>query len=169
MSSLCFLKNKYWIIYFVKKKIVSKISLLQHIKSFINISEEEASVIEEAFVADFFKKKKDLLRGGEVSQYVYFIEHGCLRYYFIDKKGLEQIYQIEFEGHWIGNLYSFWSQKPSRLFIDAIEDTHVQMISHHRLERLYKEIPQLERFFRILFQNAYMAIMEQHLMVRKSA
>lgn len=136
--------------------------LLQHIKSFIDINEDEANITEQAFAATSISKKKELLRAGNVSQYVFFVEKGCLRSFTIDEKGGEQIYQIELEGHWIGDLYSFWSQKPSQLSIDAIEDTDVRMISHTRLEKLYREVPKLERFFRILFQNAYMAVMEQH-------
>jgi len=39
--------------------------------------------------------------------------------------------------------------------IDALEDTACCQISAENLEKLYKEIPKFERFFRILFQNGF--------------
>jgi CRP-like cAMP-binding protein len=53
------------------------------------------------------------------------------------------------------------SASESRLNIDCLEDTEVFNISRHDLEELYQKVPRLERYFRILVQNAYMAAMNR--------
>ena len=56
----------------------------------------------------------------------------------------------------ISDIESFFSQKPSKYYIEAIEDSQLTRISYDRLELLYTEVPSLERYFRILFQKAYL-------------
>lgn len=50
---------------------------------------------------------------------------------------------------------SFFSQKPSKYYIEALEDTQYIRISKDRLDQLYDEVPAFDRYFRILFQKAY--------------
>jgi CRP-like cAMP-binding protein len=129
--------------------------LIYYFRKWTDISEEAEGIILSAFETASVKKKKDLLEPGEVCQYLYFIVKGCLRSYYVDDKGLEHIYQIRLDNSWISDLESFFSQKPSKYYIESLEDTEYLRISHDRLERLYAEVPQLERYFRILFQKAY--------------
>lgn len=41
------------------------------------------------------------------------------------------------------------------LTIEAIEESSVYQLKKNDLEKLYQTVPQFERFFRILMQNAY--------------
>ena len=138
-----------------------KTLLIQNIRSKTQVSEKEADIINAAYRPLVLKKKKDLLRAGEVCQNMYFIGKGCLRSYLVDTKGAERIYQIGVENHWIGDLYSFYNQVPSELYIETIEQSALLMISHDRLEQLFLEVPKLERFYRILFQRAYTATLHR--------
>ena len=135
--------------------------LIQNIQSKIEITDSEEKTIHSAFQSYDIKKKKDLIRRGEICKNLYFVNRGCLRSYSIDQKGGEHIYQIALENHWIADLYGFLSQTPSTLCIEALEDSDLRMITYHRLEQLYLEIPKLERFFRILFQNAYLSTLQR--------
>jgi CRP/FNR family transcriptional regulator, anaerobic regulatory protein len=58
-------------------------------------------------------------------------------------------------------LYSYLSQKPGNLFIQVLEDAEVIVLSKENQELLYKEIPKLERFFRILIENSLVANQER--------
>jgi len=135
--------------------------LIYYIKKWIDITEAEESVILSAFEETSIKKKKDLLVPGQFCDYVYFITKGCLRSYYVDKKGMEHIYQIRMDNNWISDLESFFSQRPSKYYIEALEDSHLLCISMDRLEQLYAEVPILERYFRILFQKAYINALER--------
>ena len=135
--------------------------LIYYIRKWVEISEEEEKIILASFEPIAIKKKKDLLAPGRVCRYIYFITQGCLRSYFIDAKGAEHIYQIRLDNNWISDLESFFSQRPSKYYIEALEDSHLLQISIDRLENLYEEVPRLERYFRILFQKAYINALER--------
>ena len=65
------------------------------------------------------------------------------------------------EGWWIGDMYSLLSQKPGNLFVEVMEDSEVVLLSKENQEKLYTEIPKLERFFRILTENSLVANQER--------
>lgn len=125
------------------------------------ITEEQFITIEKLLTRRFVKKRKSLLGEGEISRYMYFVEKGCLRSYTVDKEGTEHIIQLVVEEHWVGDLYSFITQTPGTVNIEAIEDTEVFLLSYQDLEKLYEEIPALEKFFRKLFQRAYVSLQQR--------
>ncbi|MGQ1947570.1 Crp/Fnr family transcriptional regulator [Geofilum sp. OHC36d9] len=129
--------------------------LLYYFKKWSDITDKDEPVILSSFESASVKKKKDLLVAGDTCKYIYFITKGCLRSFYIDSKGVEHIYQIRMDNNWISDLESFFTQKPSKYNIEAIEDTQMLRISFERMEQLYTEVPKLERYFRILFQKAY--------------
>ena len=135
--------------------------LIYYIKKWTDISEAEEKIILSAFEETTIKKKKDLLVPDKVCKYIYFIKEGCLRSYFIDSKAVEHIYQIRMDNSWISDLESFFSRKPSNYYIEALEDSDLLCISYDNLELLYKQVPALERYFRILFQKAYINALER--------
>lgn len=129
--------------------------LIDHIERYVTLSNEDKGFIHKAFRLVQLKKKKDVHRNGDVCQQISFVVEGCLRSYSIDEKGNEHVMQLAFENHWIADLYSFISQEPSQLDIETIEPVKLLTIAQYELEQLYDDVPKLERFFRILFQNAY--------------
>ena len=135
--------------------------LLYYFKKWVTISEDDETTILSAFEPALVKRKKDLLVPEQVCKYIYFITRGCLRSYYVDDSGAEHIYQIRMDNNWISDLESFFSQRPSKYYIEALEDSQLLRISTERLEQLYDEVPGLERYFRILFQKAYINALER--------
>ncbi len=107
------------------------------------------------------KKKEFLLKAGEVSKQFAFVLKGGFRTYSIDKTGEEHILQFSLEDWWVNDAYSALTQKPSTLFIEALEDSELYIIDNQALEKLYAEIPKFERYFRILAQNRFIALQER--------
>lgn len=103
------------------------------------------------------RRKEYLLKQGDICRTENFIVSGCLRAYTIDEEGQEHIVLLGMEDWWISDLYSFLTQTPALFFIDALEDSEIVQITRNNLETLYEKIPKFERFFRILFQNAFIA------------
>ena len=56
---------------------------------------------------------------------------------------------------WVTDMYCFINTLPAMLTIEAIEESTVYQLKKNDLEKLYQTVPQFERFFRILMQNAY--------------
>jgi CRP-like cAMP-binding protein len=126
-------------------------SFLQH----ISLSEEDFQHILRHFHPRTIKKKTLFLREGMTTTTIAFILKGTVRAYYLSDAGIEQVNQLALEQHWIGDLYAFLKSEPARQYIEALEDTEILAVNGHDLEQLYPEYPQLERYFRILFQNAY--------------
>ena len=74
-------------------------------------------------------KGEILLRQGEIAKYGYLVRSGCLKSYTVDNAGKEHIMQFAPE-HWmISDIDSFTNQVPSLVFIQAIENSEISLIS----------------------------------------
>ena len=106
-----------------------------------------------------------MLREGDICKYESFVTRGCLKTYYLDENGFEHIIDFSIEEWWADDLYSLLTKTASKSVaksnIKAIEDTEILQISKQNLELVYQKIPKFERFFRILFQNAYITQREQ--------
>lgn len=131
--------------------------LLKNISRFIELTDEEKQYFISQFKTKKLRKKQYLLQEGDVARYEYFVNKGCLRAYSIDEKGQEHIVQFAIEDWWISDMYSFLTQTPARLTIDALEDTELFCVDYTALENIFVRIPKFERFFRLLVQNAFIA------------
>jgi CRP/FNR family transcriptional regulator len=130
---------------------------IEHIRRFVNISDDEADMICAKLILKTIKKKEFLLVPGKVCKANYFVSTGLLRLYFINKKELEQITHFGLEGWWVTDFDSFDTQKPSRFYIQALEDTEVMVWTTDIQAELTQAIPQLETYFRKILQRAYAA------------
>lgn len=131
--------------------------IIQNISRHIRLDSTETDFFLSLLQSKNIKKKNFLLREGNICKTENFIVKGCLRTYSIDEEGTEHIVMFGIEDWWVGDLYSFLTNMPSRFFIDALEDTEVLQISKPDLETLYERIPKFERFFRLIIQNAFIA------------
>jgi CRP-like cAMP-binding protein len=135
--------------------------LYKNISDRIEISCEEVDKFKSYFKAQNIKKKNHLFTSGEVGKYMYFVEKGLLRNYYLNEKGEDITIQFGFEEHWVGDLYSFFSGDKTNMNIEALEDTSYLYISRDDLERALLAIPKLERFFRILIQKGYVTTQQR--------
>ncbi len=104
------------------------------------------------------KKKQLLLREGEVCDFEAYIAKGCLRTYYIDESGSEVILQFSVEDWWVSDIGSFLDQKPSQLYIEAMEDSELLTLNPARKEELLARLPQFERVFRLMLQRHVAAV-----------
>ncbi|QHT69202.1 Crp/Fnr family transcriptional regulator [Rhodocytophaga rosea] len=131
--------------------------LIRHLSRYISLEPQEITLLTESFKLKHLKKKDFLLHQGEVSRFETFVNKGCLRAFHITNKGEEHIVQFAVEDWWIGDMYSFLTQTPAMYTIEALEDCELLQIDKNGLEELYLKLPKMERFFRIIIQNAFVA------------
>ena len=132
-------------------------NLTDHIRKYVALSEAEEEVLLSYLHYRELKKKEKILHEGQVCESNYFILRGCLRLYVITDKGTEQIIQFGIDNWWISDYNSFDRQVPSGCNIQAIEHSGVAMIHKRDQQVLFSKIPQLEAYFRVVFQRAYAA------------
>jgi len=135
--------------------------LISSISRHIALTNEEIELFTSLLKSKSLANGEFLLREGEICKNESFVTKGCLKTYYQDENGLEHIIDFSIEEWWADDLYSLLTQTPSKSNIKAIEDTEILQISKTDLELLYQKVPRFERFFRILFQNAYITQREQ--------
>ncbi|SFJ49708.1 Crp/Fnr family transcriptional regulator [Olleya namhaensis] len=104
-------------------------------------------------------KGEILQRKGDISSKIYIVESGLLRSYTIDEKGKEHIYLFGPENWLVAD--NCESNTPCQLFIDAIEDTIINVATK---EELLKEGPDLTALLRRLdtMQNRIIMLMSSN-------
>ena len=136
-------------------------SILQNIAKHVSLTPEEETLFLYKTETKQFKAKSILLSAGEVANCTYFVNSGILRSFNINDNIIEHVLHFACEGWWIGDMYSYISEKPGNLFIEVLEDAEVVIITKENHQELYQEIPKLERFFRILAENSLVSHQER--------
>jgi len=132
-------------------------NLMKHIRKYIEIDDSSIEILNKYFKYTTHKKKEFLLKQGQVCRSLHFVDKGCLRMFFIDNKTTEQITQFAKENWWISDFFSFTDNKPSPYFLQTVEKSEVLSIDSFSFEAMLKELPQMERYFRIIMQSAVAA------------
>lgn len=135
--------------------------LKQNIQKHINLSNTEMDQFCNLFKIKKIKKKKFLLQKGEICKFEGFVNKGLFQVYHIDKKGVKQVLHFAIEDWWITDIDSFTNQKPSGLFIEALEDSEILVISNADKEFAYENLPQVEKLFRIMTQKSHVALLRR--------
>ncbi|KAA2238635.1 Crp/Fnr family transcriptional regulator [Chitinophaga agrisoli] len=135
-------------------------NILKNIRRYTTLSPQEEAAFCALLTIKKIKRKEFLVREGDICMYEYYVNKGCLRNYFIDKKGLEHNLYFAIEDWWISDLYSRTRMAPTFCNIVALEDCELVEINHHALEKFMEEAPALERFFRLSYEHA---LVNQHL------
>ena len=104
------------------------------------------------------KKKEYLLREGDTCRFEAFITKGLLRTYDIDRNGNEQVLFFGTEDWWVTDFDSFMHQTPSRLYIQALEDSELLIITPEDKQYAFEHIPITERLFRLMGLRTHIAL-----------
>lgn len=96
-----------------------------------------------------FQKGDIVLPEGEMCRAMYFVDKGMVRQYYY-KNGKDVTEHFSFEGRICFCIESFLKQEPSRLIVEALENTmlyaipyeawHIQMQQNQEMEMLYRKI-----------------------------
>lgn len=136
-------------------------SILHNISKHVSLTSEEEQLFLSKIEFKSYKSKTILVSPGEIANSTYFVNSGILRSFTVNDNIIEHVLHFACEGWWIGDMYSYISQKPGHLFIEVLEDADVAIITKENQEKLYIQIPKLERFFRILAENSLVTHQER--------
>lgn len=131
--------------------------LLTHIRNFVKLNTNEEELITLHAANQTVGKKEYLLKEGQVCKHDYFVAKGCLRMFFINKKGTEQITQFAIENWWISDTMSLIKQTPSEFSIQAVEDSSVICLHNDVQQKLFDKVPLFRQYMQTVQQHAYAA------------
>lgn len=129
--------------------------ILKNVFRHISLDKDEINYFLSSLQYKEVPKKTILLREGQTCNYLLYVQSGILRYYHIDRHGKESTIMFAVDDWWITDMYCFLNNKPALMFIETVSDSFIYQLSKDDFEKLFSNIPQFERFFRILMQNAY--------------
>lgn len=135
--------------------------LQESIEEHVSLSDEEWERCKNKFRPKRMLKRQFLLQQGDVCRALTFVEKGALYSHSVDSKGDRHVLRFAFDGWWMADLQSFFTNAPSTLNIEILEDSELLILDRKNHEKLLKEIPAYERYHRIILQNAHVAMQQR--------
>lgn len=132
----------------------------ENIGSIINLNQEEWLTVAAVLEKKLIKKNDFFLQEGQICTSIAFVDEGVLIYYKTLDNANEITTDFAFDNEWVTNNHSRLNATPSLLNIKAIEDSRLLVIQQKDLLNLYDKIPRLERFGRLLMEQAYIKLVE---------
>ncbi len=142
-------------------------ALIKYFNRHLTLNNEEISFIQEVFIPRKIKRRQFILQGGDVCKLNTFVVEGCLKMYYVDENAKEHNLQFAIEDWWIGDIGSFHSGEPSKLYIEAIEPSTILQIKKENQNRMFVEYPKFNRIFRVITENALVS--SQHRIIQNSS
>lgn len=134
--------------------------LENYIKSIYPLSDKAMEALLAICTVVHFKKNEIISNIGGTCKTIYFVQKGALRIFY--QKGDNDITDsMEFENAFVARVESLVTGQPSRKGIQAIEDTELIAINADKLFVLYDEYLEIERLFKRIFLNAFMAMINR--------
>ena len=113
----------------------------------MQFTEDEFTLVLSHFRREYIPRKFFYLKSGQVLKQRAYINKGSTRTYTMDEKGGEHILFFAFEDWWIGDLESYYTQQPTTLYIQAMEDCELLCLAKNDLEKLGQQVPKLKTMF----------------------
>jgi CRP-like cAMP-binding protein len=136
-------------------------SLINYFNNILPLNDEEMAFVEDVFKERSVKRRQFILQEGEICKHNTFVLEGCLKMYFIDHNGKEHNLQFAIENWWIGDISSFHAEEPSKLYIEAIENSVILQIKKEDQLKLFVDYPKFNRIFRVLAENAMVGLQKR--------
>ena len=125
------------------------------------LSTEESGRLPQYFKLREAGKHEILNPAGEVASNAFFILKGSAYSYLTDARGQRHVVRLAVENMWIVDLSSYFSRKPSKWTLETLEVTRAIVLNRQDADRSFNELSFMDRYFRILAQQAYVALQER--------
>ena len=108
-----------------------------------------------------FERKSVMTRQGQVERYLYFVEEGIQRAYYL-KDGKEHVVAFTYPPSFSGIPESFLTQTPSRCFLECITPSRFLRISYDDHQQMLHKHREIETVSRKLSEQLLIGFMERH-------
>ncbi len=118
------------------------------------LTENDCSLFEPFLKTKNYPAKAYFLTEGKVCQEIGFVNKGSFRtYYLADGKEINTHFM--FDNDFVTDYDSFLQSKPSRYFIQALEETQIVTFNLSALQNAYDQSKNWERFGRMIAEQSY--------------
>ncbi|HEY1165965.1 MAG TPA: Crp/Fnr family transcriptional regulator [Chitinophaga sp.] len=132
--------------------------LIKYFKNYFPLTAKEKEALTLRFTERNIKRRGFILQQGDICKHFTFVVSGCFKLYATDNTGKEHNLVFAAENDWITDLASFYSEKPSAVYIEAVEPSVILQIKHKDLLDLYINYHKFDRNFRIIIEQKYIEL-----------
>lgn len=132
--------------------------IIEQFNKHLPFTDEEIRLMETRTMMRNIKRRQMILQEGLICKHYSFVVKGCFRMYGVDENGKEHNIQFAAENDWITDVGSFYSDKPSKLYIEAIEPSVILQIEKLDLYFLFISIPKLTRIFKVIIEDKFVEL-----------
>lgn len=133
-------------------------SLCIYFEKILTLKDDEREELRSRIRERHIRRKQFVLQQDDICKQYTYIVSGCFRMFSVDGKGAEHNIQFAAENDWISDIGSFYSEKPSKLYIEAIEPSLVLQIEKTDLLFMYTHFSRINRNFRVVIENKFVEL-----------
>ncbi|QEC77038.1 Crp/Fnr family transcriptional regulator [Mucilaginibacter ginsenosidivorax] len=129
--------------------------LLSCFDKYLPLDEGEKADLAQRVTERKIKRRQFILQENDICRHYTFVAEGCFKKFQVDKKGTEHNLQFAAEGDWLMEIDSFYFEKPSRVYIEAIEPAVIYQLNKANLFYLFTNNPKFDRNFRVIVEDRF--------------
>ena len=122
--------------------------------SFHALTESEWESFSSRLLIKDLQKGDYLIREGQVENYIYFLNQGSTRNYFL-KDGKDFTVDFQFKGEFVTAYFSLITREPSTIYIELLEDAQTVAIPFSVLQEGYTISHNIEKVGRLIAEYQY--------------
>ena len=134
------------------------ISVAAHFDKYLPLNEAETAALTSRLTERKIKRRQYILQEGDICKHFTYVAEGCFKMYGVDHSGAEHNLVFAAEDDWIADIGSLHKERPSKVFIEAIEPSVVLQLSKGDLWYLYTNFPKFDRNFRVIIEDKYIEL-----------
>lgn len=133
-------------------------SIIKHFDKYLPLDDKEREALTSRLTGRKVKRKQYILQEGDICKYFTYVVEGCFKTYGVGNSGVEHNLVLTAEDDWITDIDSLHKERPSKLFIEAVEPSVILQISKGDLWYLYTNYPKFDRNFRVIIEDKYIEL-----------
>ena len=129
-----------------------------------NIHEVPSEILDEylSYWSEYTLPKKTIITEPEKTErYIYFVKEGIQKSYYLND-GKQHIMFFAYNPSFSGIMESFFTQTPSKYYLETITDSKFLRLSFEKHTQLINEHRELETLFRKITEQFLLGIIERH-------
>ncbi len=126
---------------------------LRKIKEKIDLTEQQEEYLLSVIRTKKYSKNDYFLKPSQICSIIGYIDKGLVRIFNINPLGIETTNWLVTDNELVTEILSFISQEPTQEYIQCIEETTIVYISYQDLQDLYKIIPQMHIYIKLINED----------------
>ena len=128
-------------------------------RGYCTLSAQGITTLASILIPFKIQKGEKMLQEGDVCKFMYYVEKGMVRQFYY-KGGRNVTEHFSYEGRIVICIESFLKQNPSRLMVEALENSYLYGIPHDAFLELVEKDKEMAKLYRNILEHALISSQE---------